>query len=282
MQFKSLRDFLAFVQAELDADRLVLPTLPDVAIKVRDAVNSGDANAEQLGKMILTDAALAARLIQVANSPLYKGSVPTQNIQSAVTRLGNKNIASIVTSLIMQQMFKPSVKLLEAHFREAWEHSVNIAGISRALVAFAPHLNADDAMLAGLLHQIGKLPVLMLAENLPEFRDSPSRLNKLLDLAHPPIGKMIMDTWAFPAELKQVPSEYINFQRNHGEQADYVDIVQVAFLQGIAGTDHPACRLNWDSIPAFQKLGLATDVEILEIAGIAEDIDMTTTLLKND
>ncbi len=119
----------------------------------------------------------------------------------------------------------------------------------------------------------------MLAENLPEFRDSPSRLNKLLDLAHPPIGKMIMDTWAFPAELKQVPSEYINFQRNHDSKADYVDIVQVAFLQGIAGTDHPACRLNWDSIPAFQKLGLATDVEILEIAGVAEDIDMTTTLL---
>lgn len=278
MQFKSVRDFLTYVQAELDADRLVLPTLPDVAIKVRDAVNKGDANADQLGNIILTDAALAARLIQVANSPMFKGSVPTQNIQSAVTRLGNKNISTIVTSLIMKQIFKPSTKLLETHFRDTWEHSVNISGISRALVAFAPHLNPDDAMLAGLIHQIGKLPILMLVENIPEFRESPSRLNKLLDLAHPAIAKLIMDTWSFPEEIKIVPSEYIDFQRDSGGKADYVDVIQVAFLQGIAGTDHPACRIDWATVPAFSKLGLTADVEILKIEGISDEVAMTSSL----
>ena len=81
MQFKSVQDFLVHVQEELDANRLVLPTLPDVALKVRDAVAKGDATSQELSDLIVTDTALSARLMQVANSPLYKGSVEVNNIQ---------------------------------------------------------------------------------------------------------------------------------------------------------------------------------------------------------
>lgn len=275
MQFKSVSDFLVHVQEELDANRLVLPTLPDVALKVRDAVAKGDASAQELADMIVTDAALSARLMQVANSPSYRGAVEVNTIQMAVTRLGSATIRTLITSLVMQQMFTPSTELLEQYFREIWEQGVNVSAISRALSSFIPHLDADEAMLAGLVHQIGKLPILMLVENIPEFRDSPSRLNKLLEKAHPPIGKLIMDNWDFPEELKQVASEYVDFQRDAGTKADYVDLVQVAFLQSIAGTDHPACRVDWNTVPSFAKLGLASDSEILEIEGVSDEIELT-------
>ena len=85
MQFKSVQDFLVHVQEELDANRLILPTLPDIALKVRDTVSQGDASAQQLAEMIATDAALSARLIQVANNPLYRGAVEINNIQMAVS-----------------------------------------------------------------------------------------------------------------------------------------------------------------------------------------------------
>ncbi len=279
MQFKSVQEFLVHVKAELDANRLILPTLPDVALKVRDAVSKGDATAQNLADMIITDAALSARLIQVANSPLYRGTTEINNIQMAVTRLGNSTIRTLVTSLVMQQMFTPSSTLLEQHFREIWEQSVNISAISRALCSMTPHLNQDEAMLAGLLHQIGKLPILILVEEIPEFKDSPSRLSKLLEKAHPSIGKIIMSTWEFPEELKIVPWQYINFQRESGDKADYIDIVQVAFLQSIAGTDHPATRIDWNSVPAFKKIGLQTDAEILEIEGISEEIELAQSML---
>lgn len=279
MQFKSVKDFLVHVKAELDANRLVLPTLPDVALKVRDAVSKGDATAQELAKMIATDAALSARLIQVANSPLYRGAVEISNIQMAVTRLGNKTIRTLVTSLVMQQMFAPTNELMEHYFRESWEQSLNVSAISRALCSFTPHLNPDEAMLAGLIHQIGKLPILALVEDIPEFRDSPSRLAKLLEKAHPPIGKIIMNSWDFPAELKLVASEYINFERDSGAKADYVDVVQVAFLQSIAGTDHPASRVDWNTVPSFSKLGLTGDAEILEVEGISEEIELAQSML---
>jgi len=279
MQFRSVKDFLVHVKTELDANRLILPTLPDVALKVRDAVSRGDATAQKLAEMIITDAALSARLIQVANSPLYRGTVEITNIQMAVTRLGNQTIRTLITSLVMQQMFMPTSDLLEQHFRETWEQSVNVSAISRALCSLTPHLNPDEAMLAGLIHQIGKLPILMLVEDIPEFTDSPSRLNKLLEKAHPPIGKIIMDTWDFTDELKLVASEYVDFQRDSDSKADYVDIVQVAFLQSIADTNHPACRVDWNIVPAFAKLGLQPDAEILEIEGISEEIDLAQSML---
>ncbi|MCQ8115888.1 HDOD domain-containing protein [Methylomonas rosea] len=278
MQFKSVQDFLVHVQAELDANRLILPTLPDVAIKVRDAVSKGDATAQSLAEIIATDAAISARLIQVANSPLYRGTMEIKNIQMAVTRLGNNTIRTLITSLIMQQMFTPTTALLEGYFRSTWEQGVNVSAISRALAAFVPHLNADEAMLAGLIHQIGKLPILTLVEKIPEFRDSPSRLDKLLEKAHPHVGKLIMNTWNFPEELKQVPSEYVDFQRDSGSKADYVDLVQVAFLQSIAGTDHPACRVDWNTVPAFVKLGIQPDTEILEIEGVSEEIELAHSM----
>ncbi|NOQ76368.1 MAG: HDOD domain-containing protein [Methylococcaceae bacterium] len=279
MQFKSVQDFLVHVQAELDSNRLVLPTLPDVALKVRDAVAKGEASSQELADMIVTDAALSARLIQVANSPLYRGAQEIKNIQMAVTRLGSSTIRTLITSLVMQQMFTPSTELLEQYFRSIWEQGVNVSSISRALASFTPHLNPDEAMLAGLIHQIGKLPILILVEDIPEFRDSPSRLNKLLEKAHPSIGRIIMETWDFPDELKLVASEYIDFQRNPSEKADYVDLVQVAFLQSIAGTDHPACRVDWNTVPSFAKLGLASDAEILEIEGVSEEIELAQSML---
>jgi HD-like signal output (HDOD) protein len=278
MQFKSVQDFLAHVQAELDANRLILPTLPDIALKVRDSVAKGDTSAQELADMIVTDAALSARLIQVANSPLYRGANEIKNIQMAVSRLGNSTIRTLITSLVMQQMFKPSTPLLEQYFRGIWEQSVNVSAISRALASFVPQLNSDEAMLAGLIHPIGKLPILTLVEKIPEFKDSPSRLEKLLEKAHPHVGKIIMDTWSFPAEIKQVASEYVDFQRDHDGPADYVDLVQVAFLQSIVGTDHPASRVDWASVPAFAKLGLQSDTEILEIEGVSEEIELAQSM----
>ncbi len=279
MQFTSVQGFLDHVQSELDANRLVLPTLPDIALKVKSAVADSNISAKELADMIMTDAALSTQIIRVANSPRYRGASEINNIQTAVSRLGNNTIRTLVISLVMKQMFRPSSKLLESLFRKIWEQSINVSAISRALCAFAPHLDPEEAMLAGLIHQIGKLPVLVLAENIPEFKYSPTRMEKLLEKAHPAVGKLIMNAWDFPENLKPVVSEYVNFLYDPGPKADYVDVVQVAFLQSIAGTDHPACRVDCSAVPSFAKLGFTTGTEILEIEGISDEIEIARNLL---
>jgi len=274
MQFNSVNDFLVHVKEELDNDRLVLPTLPDIAIKVRNTVDKEGTTAQELADIIVTDAVLSARIIQVANSPLYKGNAEIKNIQLAVARLGSDTIRSLVTSFVMQQMYTPTSKSLEPHFQTIWEESINVSAISRALASFTPHLDADEAMLAGLIHQIGKLPILALADNIPSFRDHPKRLEKLLEKAHGPVAKIIMDSWNFPDDLKLVASEYCNMDYDSGanQPSTYVDVIQVAYLQSIKKPEFAGKTIDWDQLSSFKKLGFASDIEVLEIKGIPEKI----------
>jgi len=274
MQFKTVNDFLAHIQKEIKSNRLVLPSLPDVAIKVRETINNGKATAPELAAIISTDAVIAARLIQIANSPLYSGTTEIKSIELAISRLGNNTIRTLVTTIAMRQLYTLKSKKLEQYFKNIWQESVEVASTSRAFATFTPHLNADEAMLAGLIHQIGKLPILVLVENIPEFRDNPVRLEKLLEKTHAPVAKIIMESWNFPDDLKLVASEYCNMDYDSGanQPSTYVDVVQVAYLQGLKKSTTDLNPIDWDKLSSFNKLGFSSDIEVLEIKGIPEKI----------
>ena len=126
-------DFLEQLQTAIRGNRITLPTLPEVALRVRDAVEQEDATAQKIAEMVATDAALSARLLQVANSPLYRGMVLIESIQMAITRLGYRLVRSLVISLAMKQIFQATTDTLDKRLRSIWEESVQIAAISRAL-----------------------------------------------------------------------------------------------------------------------------------------------------
>jgi HD-like signal output (HDOD) protein len=105
--------FLEELYQAIDERCLTLPTLPEVALRVRDAVEREDSSANQIANIVATDAALSARLLQVANSPLYRGRDPIDNLQIAVARLGIRLVRSLVVSLIMQQIFQATNDLLD-------------------------------------------------------------------------------------------------------------------------------------------------------------------------
>ena len=271
--------FTKLLKQQLRDNKLVLPTLPEVALSVRDVVDREDAPASKLAATVQTDAALAARLIQVSNSPLYRGRHEVENVKMAVTRLGNAQVRHLVTSLVMQQVFQASSDTLDARLRALWEHSVQVAGICRSLAVRVPGLNADQAMLAGLIHDIGHLPILVLADEVPELADDADTIDMLVERLHPEIGRMIMDAWSFPEVLSPVPSEHENIFRDAGPAPDYVDVVIVANLQSHFGTDHYLAGVNWGEVPAFRKLGLDADIQVVEIEGVAEEIEELESLL---
>ena len=84
---------------DLENSRLILPTLPEVALQVRDAVESDKASAGEIAKIISMDAALSARLLQVCNIPLYRTRRTGEDLQTAVARLGNIQVRHLVSSL---------------------------------------------------------------------------------------------------------------------------------------------------------------------------------------
>lgn len=272
-------EFLTFLKSEIDNNRVVLPTLPEVALKVRDLVNSGEASTADLASEIGTDAALSARMIQVANSPLYRGRVHVDKLQMAIPRLGNNTVRTLVTSLVMQQLFQPKSSILDSYFRKTWTDGTQVAALSRAFASRCKHLDADQAMLGGLIHQIGKLPILSLAEAQPELLEDTERFEKLLENTHTEVGGMILREWEFPDSLVNVVLQYNDFSRDSGIQADYVDVVQVSYLENLAARNPEIDQAAWNAIPAFEKLGLSADIQVLEIQGVAEEVEEAHRLL---
>jgi HD-like signal output (HDOD) protein len=265
-------EFLESLQTAIKENKITLPTLPEVALKVRDAVEQENITAHQIADMVGTDAALSTRLLQVANSPLYRGRVPIESIQMAVTRLGYKLVRSLVVSLAMKQIFQATSDTLDVRLRRMWEQSVEIAAISRVLSQNLPHLDKEQAMLAGLIHNIGSLPILTWAEAYPELMEDEVELDRLVAELTPTIGTQILELWGFPETLIKVAAEAQNLQYDGGPKADYVDVVIVARLQALPAADTGGMA-NWINVPAFLKVGLDPEVELIEIEGVAEDIE---------
>ena len=90
---------LVFLEKELKSRNFVLPSLPDSAQKVRDAINDPMVNANRVAKIIGTDPVLSGRIIQAANSPLFRGLGRIEDLQNAVSRLGLICVRNLVISL---------------------------------------------------------------------------------------------------------------------------------------------------------------------------------------
>jgi len=264
---------LADLQGEIESNELTLPTLPEVALKVRDAVEADNTSAGQIAELVATDAALSARLLQVANSPLYRARNPIDSLQTAIARMGYGVVRNLVSTLVMRQMFQATTDALDLRLRRLWEHSVQVAAISRVIAGQVNGLQKDQAMLAGLIHDIGALPILVRAEDIPELKEDETLLDRVIDHLHPALGAKILSSWQFPPSLIAVAAEHEDFERNPGGAPDYVDVVMVANLQSYIGSRHPHTQVDWSTVPAFARVGIEADVNVVEMEENQEELE---------
>ena len=257
--------FLDKLLSDLENDKLVLPTLPEVALKVRDTLEDENSSLIDVAKIITSDAALSARMIQVSNSPLLRAANPIDSVESAVTRMGGNMIRNLVTSMVMEQMFQATSDVTDKRLRKIWEHSTEVAAISHALASQFTKLQPEQAMLAGLVHDIGALPILSRAEDYPELLEDEESLDRIIESVHTTIGAEILRKWNFPEELISVAQNHEDLTRDSGNGPDYVDVVVVANLQSLIDTNHRHTNIDWNTIPAFSKLGLQTDVSVVDM-----------------
>jgi HD-like signal output (HDOD) protein len=127
------------------------------------------------------------------------------------------------------------------------------------------HLQADQAMLAGLIHDIGVLPVLTLAEEYPDLLRDEAKLDRLVESAHTELGKAILRHWNFPETLVKVASEHENLNYDSGSRPDYVDLIIVANLQSNKNRDRLEQAGDLSRIPAFAKLGLSNGMGSVDL-----------------
>ena len=263
--------------AQIKDDSLVLPSLPEVCLRVRDVAEDIESSIPQLSAIIGQDAALAARIVKVANSPLVRTPSEVTDVATAVARLGINFTSNLAMGLAMEQMFQATSDVVDKRMRQIWNQSSEIASICHVMATHYTKLQPDQAMLGGLIHKIGALPVLAYAEDHNALLNDAFALDKLIAKLHPVIGTHILKAWKFPKELLNIPSQYMKFDRTP-EKVDYADLVQVAVLQSVAETDHPYAKLDWSTIGSFDRLGISPEVEMTEMVDLEEGESITGLL----
>lgn len=263
--------FFNELKQAVESDQLVLPTLPEVALKIREAVESENTSAQQISETLTQDASLSARLIQVSNSPLYRSRTPIEDLQMAVTRLGIRMVRDLVISLAMKQIYQATSDVLDDHFRRSWTTAVEVAAICRMLATTVPGMNPEQALLAGLIHNIGALPILVMAEDDDDLFNDSDALGQVIEELQGPVGVLILETWNFGESMTEVVKHAHNFSYDHDGGPNLVDLVQVALLQG----GHEPQEVDWSTVPAFAKMGMDTDVNVVEIEENQEIIENT-------
>lgn len=253
---------------DLENDRLPLPTLPEVAIRVRETADDENASITDVSKIIETDAALSARIVQVGNSALYRGVNPAETVQAAAMRMGLDTVRTLATSLVMKQLFQATDPVVDEYLRKAWKQSTDVAALSAVIARSSTTLESDSALLAGLTHSIGLSPILVKVESDPEILNNPQELERLLYGIYPIVGSRILENWGFSEALVKVPSEHLTIDRDGDNgKADYVDIVQVALLQTLNDPFHPLADIDHSQVPAFDRLGIAASPDEINMTG---------------
>lgn len=265
-------EFIGKLLDDLKNNRLKLPTLPQVAIKINDAIENPKSTAKDVMRIVATDAALSARLIQVANSAMYRTNTPVEDVQAAITRLGMKQVRNLASSLIIRQLFHTKFVGLKMRLERLWMHSAHVAAISYVLAKKCTKLKPDEAMLGGLVHDIGELPILTYAEKFPAIAANDATLDDIATKVGPVLGKAMLQTWKFSPTLSNIVGEHESLGRNPPGPVDYTDIVLISNLHSYIGTQHPLARRSWADIPALQKLGLTPDDSIKTLQEAHDDI----------
>lgn len=247
------------IRAQLEAGKLELPALPDIALAVSRKVGDPEASVDDIVKLIRTDAALTAKLIQIANSPVYAGLEAVSTSAAAVTRMGLRATRDIVVSISIRSLFTSDDATLRARVRGLWEHSARVAATSSILARISGRIDPEQGMVAGLVHDIGELAVLNYVSRSRDRRYAQDEIDAAVAVLRGPLGASLIRSWRLGDDIADAARHAEAFTEEGSEQASVADVVKLAHLHAFAGTPDMARLPPVEQMPAVAKLGLDAD-----------------------
>lgn len=185
-----------------------LPPLPAVAQRILAATESTDTSAEDVAKALREDPTIAARILRVANSPFYGAARRITQISRAVTRLGTIAVRNLVLGICASKTLSTHPLGLKEH-RQIWHHSIAVASACELIARQIRFRCAEEAFVAGLLHDTGQLAMLILQPEVFRKLLAPDEANRThlereaeaFGTDHADVGFQIMTRWGLPETL---------------------------------------------------------------------------------
>lgn len=252
-QIADNRFFSSFSKAYRE-NKLTLPSLPNVAIKLKKAMLR-DIGVKEVVDIIQIDAPIVTKLIQIANSALYAPVSGITNCHDAVARLGLDATRNLVMSIGIKQLFHCKDANLMKIMQTLWKNSLYISSISYVLAEECSTVNPEDALLAGLISNIGVIPILHFAEQYPDEYPDLEKLQAAMSLLSPSVGSLVLHTLGFSDELVSIPMHAEDWlYESNGDAISLIDIIILAKRHSYIGSQQSKELPYINSIPAYAKL----------------------------
>lgn len=262
---KNTNSVLDVIRKYAASETINLPVFPGVAFELQQLLADDNTSIDQVVKVIGKDQALATKVLRLANSALFSGPSQVRTIKDALMRLGLNHVFNLVICTSQQDFYKSRIPILDRHLRISWKHALCTAIGSKWLVQELGYRELrDEAFLAGLLHDIGKLVLIkvfevMMAKNhdlvLPD-----ASISKIFVLLHTEQGHRLMHEWGIPEIYCNVALEH------HNEDFDKLDTLQMAVrvvdricrIEGISTS--PDAQLDIYALPEVEALDISGDI----------------------
>lgn len=265
--------FVADLAGEVSKGRVELPSFPDVAVRVRKVLADEQVSNDQIARVVGSDAGLAARVFTLANSvALNRGGRTISELKTAVNRIGHNNVRTAAVSFAIAQLRRAAeLRHISGELEGLWQEATMVAALAYAVASRAAKINADECMLAGLLHNVGKIYILARATRHGNMFKEPGTVAQIMRDWHANVGKAIIENWGFPEHISDAVAEHENIDRTVGHP-DVTDVLTVAvMMSGFAG--HEAdLELNMQGVKAFWRLELDNDKCVQILADCKDEI----------
>ena len=192
-----------------------LPVLPQTACRLLLAIDQ-DALLKEIEEIILQDQALATKVLQIANSPFYAGILPIKDVRTAILRIGFVELKNLIVTMCLKHTLDPY--LTDIDMTGFWLHAIACAHSAQFLSRMAGNSDSGFFYTAGLIHDIGRLALLVLAPDMfdqllkvAQEKNKTFREAELeLGIDHAELGAKVLEYWNFPKDLVMTVRQHHN------------------------------------------------------------------------
>ena len=195
-------EMLADIAKELSGE-VIFPTYFDAVLRLRKVLQDSSLSITEIAAAVSMEPLIGAKLLHLANSVAFNpAGLEVVDLKSALTRLGVNAVRTTAMSIVMRQLMRAKGMANFAELTHAlWDHSIKTAAAARIIAKNLTRLNPEEAMLAGLIHDLGAFYMLYRATQYEELRHRPDSVRYLIIQWHESIGVSLLNAIGIPEEI---------------------------------------------------------------------------------
>lgn len=263
--------------ADLQEGKIVFPTAVQVALRLKEALDDPECHVDLAARLVGAEPLLAARVVAVANSVAYNRSGrDITDLHQAIGRVGFATLRSLTMTLVVRQLAGAAHSRQHPFVQPLWEHCTQVASLARALARRVTHVDADTAMFAGLIHEIGGFYLLSQAEKHPALFEG--GFDEWLEEGQAEIGRAMLRCLSVPASVVEgIEGVWAGYLAMPPASLADTLLLANALAPERSPFDGNACALEQPAAEIEMLIGEATLSEILGEA--SEEIDSLNAAL---